>query len=90
MASADLVSATQPHRPVQRREPEPRVELLQLCVADDIGHVYIYLDPATPAELEAALIDYGNAIRDLVAANIFPGDMLWRNFGVTSSGRVVF
>ena len=35
-------------------------------------------------------VDYGNAIRDLACANIFPGDMLWRNFGVTSYGRVVF
>ena len=34
--------------------------------------------------------DYGNAIRDLAIANIFPGDMLWRNFGVTRHGRVVF
>jgi isocitrate dehydrogenase kinase/phosphatase len=50
----------------------------------------LYLDRASPEELEGAVIDYGNAIRDLVAANIFPGDMLWRNFGVTGSGRVVF
>ena len=34
--------------------------------------------------------DYGNAIRDLATANIFPGDLLWRNFGVTRYGRVVF
>ncbi len=50
----------------------------------------LYIDRASPAELEAAVVDYGNAIRDLAAANIFPGDMLWRNFGVTSYGRVVF
>jgi isocitrate dehydrogenase kinase/phosphatase len=50
----------------------------------------IYIDRASPAELETAVVDYGNAIRDLTAANIFPGDMLWRNFGVTSYGRVVF
>ena len=50
----------------------------------------IYLDRASPEELEAAVVEYGNAIRDLAAANIFPGDMLWRNFGVTSYGRVVF
>ena len=50
----------------------------------------IYLDRAMPEELEAAVLDYGNAIRDLATANIFPGDMLWRNFGVTSYGRVVF
>ena len=48
----------------------------------------IYLDRATPAELEAAVLDYGNAIRELAIANIFPGDMLWRNFGVTRHSRV--
>jgi isocitrate dehydrogenase kinase/phosphatase len=50
----------------------------------------IYLDRAAPAELEAAVRDYGDAIRELAVANIFPGDMLWRNFGVTRHGRVVF
>ena len=38
----------------------------------------------------AAVVEYGNAIRDLAIANIFPGDMLWQNFGVTRYGRVVF
>ena len=50
----------------------------------------IYLDRATPAQLESAVRDYGNAIRDLAIANIFPGDMLWRNFGVTRHNRIVF
>jgi isocitrate dehydrogenase kinase/phosphatase len=36
------------------------------------------------------VIEYGNAIKDLVAANIFPGDMLWKNFGITRHGKVVF
>ena len=36
------------------------------------------------------MIEYGNAIKDLLAANIFPGDMLWKNFGVTRHGKVVF
>jgi isocitrate dehydrogenase kinase/phosphatase len=40
--------------------------------------------------MEHAVIEYGNAIKDLVAANIFPGDMLWKNFGVTRHGKVVF
>ncbi|MEO5695691.1 MAG: bifunctional isocitrate dehydrogenase kinase/phosphatase [Burkholderiaceae bacterium] len=42
------------------------------------------------AGIERATIDYGNAIKDLVAANIFPGDMLWKNFGMTRQGKVVF
>lgn len=50
----------------------------------------IYLQEASPEQLERAVIEYGNAIKDLVAANIFPGDMLWKNFGVTRHGKVVF
>ncbi len=40
--------------------------------------------------IERATVEYGNAIKDLVAANIFPGDMLWKNFGITRQGKVVF
>ena len=50
----------------------------------------IYLQEATPAQLEHAVVEYGNAIKDMLAANIFPGDMLWKNFGVTRHGKVVF
>src|SRR6478672_7010766 len=45
---------------------------------------------AARVQIEHAVLDYGNAIKDLVAANIFPGDMLWKNFGVTRNGKVVF
>lgn len=64
-----------------------------------IRHVYmerrmiplnIYLQEASPAQIESAVVEYGNAIKDLVRANIFPGDMLWKNFGVTRHGKVVF
>jgi isocitrate dehydrogenase kinase/phosphatase len=47
-------------------------------------------DPAAQAQLSRAVVEYGNAIKDLVAANIFPGDMLWKNFGITRHGKVVF
>jgi len=40
--------------------------------------------------MEQGVLEYGNAIKDLVSANIFPGDMLYKNFGVTRHGRVVF
>ena len=64
-----------------------------------LKHVYIerrmtplniYLQHATDAELDAAIRGYGQAIKDLAAANIFPGDMLYKNFGVTRLGRIVF
>ncbi|TBO32480.1 bifunctional isocitrate dehydrogenase kinase/phosphatase [Aquabacterium lacunae] len=50
----------------------------------------IYIQEAEGEALEHAVIEYGNALKDLVAANIFPGDMLWKNFGVTRNGKVVF
>jgi len=50
----------------------------------------IFLHDATPQQIEHAVIEYGNAIKDMVAANIFPGDMLWKNFGVTRNRKVVF
>ncbi len=65
----------------------------------DIRHVYVerrlkplnlYLAESSPGEARAAVIDYGQAIRDLAATNIFPGDVLLKNFGVTRHGRVVF
>jgi len=40
--------------------------------------------------MEHAIREYGSAIRELAQANIFPGDMLWKNFGITRFGRVVF
>ena len=50
----------------------------------------IYLREAGPEEIKAAVIDYGRAIKELAAANIFPGDFLLKNFGVTRHDRVVF
>jgi isocitrate dehydrogenase kinase/phosphatase len=50
----------------------------------------IYLREANPIKAQAAIVDYGRAIKNLAATNIFPGDMLLKNFGVTRSGRVVF
>jgi isocitrate dehydrogenase kinase/phosphatase len=50
----------------------------------------IYLQQATDGEVDHAIREYGQAIKDLAAANIFPGDMLYKNFGVTRLERVVF
>ncbi len=68
-----------------------------------IRHLYIerrmeplnmYLDKAQRNGrgdlVDHAVEEYGNAIKELAIANIFPGDLLWKNFGVTRYGRVVF
>ena len=50
----------------------------------------IYLEQCSTDERVMVLKDYGNAIKQMAAANIFPGDMLLKNFGVTRHGRVIF
>jgi isocitrate dehydrogenase kinase/phosphatase len=50
----------------------------------------LYLRQVPPETARQAVIDYGRAIKELAAANIFPGDFLLKNFGVTRHGRVVF
>jgi len=64
-----------------------------------IDHLYVerrvtpldlYIAEHDRADAEAAIIDYGQAIKDLALTNIFPGDLLLKNFGVTRHGRVIF
>lgn len=64
-----------------------------------IRHLYIerrmvplnlYLQNGTDADVDHGIKEYGNAVKELMQANIFPGDMLYKNFGVTRHGRVVF
>lgn len=50
----------------------------------------LYLRSAQPADAERAVLDYGQSIRDLALSNIFAGDLLLKNFGVTRHGRVIF
>jgi isocitrate dehydrogenase kinase/phosphatase len=71
------------------------------CEGDDVvvHHCYVErrLRPLnlyvreTPDEVAlAAILDYGQAIKDLARSNIFPGDLLFKNFGATRHGRAVF
>ena len=50
----------------------------------------IYLQNASDEDARRVTIDFGNAIRELALSNIFAGDFLLKNFGVTRLGRVVF
>jgi isocitrate dehydrogenase kinase/phosphatase len=75
---------------------------LSVHEADDhlvFDHMYIerrmtpldlYLRTASPAAGEQVALEYGQCIRDLAHTNIFPGDLLLKNFGVTRHGRVIF
>jgi isocitrate dehydrogenase kinase/phosphatase len=50
----------------------------------------VYLMTAPEPAARRAAVDYGRAIRDLAYTDVFPGDLLLKNFGVTRHGRVVF
>ena len=64
-----------------------------------LNHVYIerrvrplnlFVREESQERAHAAILDYGQAIKDLAETNIFPGDLMLKNFGVTAAGRVVF
>jgi isocitrate dehydrogenase kinase/phosphatase len=78
-------------------------ELTSLAVDTDgenvlVRHCYVerrmtpldlHLQTAPPDEVDRVVREYGDTLRQLAIANIFPGDLLWRNFGLTRHGRVV-
>jgi isocitrate dehydrogenase kinase/phosphatase len=64
-----------------------------------IKHLYIerrmtplnlFLKDATDDDKRHVMAEYGQALKEMIAVNIFPGDMLLKNFGVTKHKRVIF
>jgi len=86
----ELVAELQHFCPSLLEEDGDMLVIKHLYIERRMIPLNIYLQESTPEQLAHAVIEYGNAIKDLVAANIFPGDMLWKNFGVTRHGKVVF
>jgi isocitrate dehydrogenase kinase/phosphatase len=66
------------------------VEIRHLYTERRLLPLNLYLHEADEERAAEAVIDYGQTIKDLAATNIFPGDILLKNFGVTRHGRVVF
>lgn len=64
--------------------------LTHMYVERRLRPLNLFLRESTPEMVERAVLDYGLAIKDLTASNIFPGDLLLKNFGVTRHGRVIF
>ena len=85
-----LIDEIQHYCPSLLEEDGDSLVIKHLYIERRMIPLNIYLQEATPEGVAHAVVEYGNAIKDLVAANIFPGDMLWKNFGVTRHGKVVF
>jgi isocitrate dehydrogenase kinase/phosphatase len=67
-----------------------RVAIRHLYTERRIVPLNLFLASAPEPEAVAAALDFGQAIKDLAATDVFPGDLLPKNFGVTRHGRVVF
>jgi isocitrate dehydrogenase kinase/phosphatase len=67
-----------------------QVSIKNVYVERRVVPLDIFLKEASEDDAARAIIGYGTAIKNLAATNIFPGDMLLKNFGVTSRGRIVF
>jgi isocitrate dehydrogenase kinase/phosphatase len=67
-----------------------RVVIRHLYIERRVRPLNLYLREADPAAARRAVLDFGQTIKDLAATNIFPGDVLLKNFGVTRHGRVIF
>ena len=66
-----------------------RVVISHLYIEAKMTPLNLYLARADPEAATRALLDYGDAIKELATNNIFAGDLLWKNFGVTQNGRLV-
>jgi len=88
--STELMTELQREVPAKIEDLGDSIALRHLYIERRMTPLNLYLEQASDAQLHDVIEEYGNAIKQLAAANIFPGDMLFKNFGVTRHGRVVF
>lgn len=67
-----------------------KVIVRHLYIERRLDPLNLYFQTATVEQKEGAIIGFGNALKEMAAANIFAGDLLFKNFGVTRHGRVIF
>jgi len=67
-----------------------KVIVRHLYIERRLDPLNLYFQNASEDQKENAVIGFGNALKEMAAANIFAGDLLYKNFGVTRHGRVIF
>ncbi len=88
--SEELLDALMIDAPSKVTIDDQHVEIRHLYAEKKMTPLNMYLETATEEDVYEAIDGYGSAIKELAAVNIFPGDMLLKNFGVTRLKRVVF
>ena len=88
--SVELLDELKRKAPTMVSEEDDAIVINHCYIERRMTPLNLYLQTATADDARRALGEYGLAIKQLAAANIFPGDMLYKNFGVTRNRRVVF
>ncbi len=88
--SKELIEELQQEVPSKIEIDGDQLTIKHLYIEKKMVPLNLYLEDASLEEAEVVIDEYGKAIKDLAAVNIFPGDMLLKNFGVTRLKRVVF
>lgn len=88
--SQELMEELQKEIPAKLEDLGDKVLIKRLYMERKMIPLNIYMEQVDEVQLKDVIEEYGNAIKQLAAANIFPGDMLFKNFGVTRHGRVIF
>ncbi|MGA2550868.1 MAG: bifunctional isocitrate dehydrogenase kinase/phosphatase [Burkholderiaceae bacterium] len=88
--SAELLEEIRSQVPSLLLEQGDTLVIRHLYIERRMTPLNLFLQSASREDVKRTLDEYGRAIKQLAAANIFPGDMLYKNFGVTRQKRVVF
>lgn len=86
----ELVAELRAMAPSAIEEDGEAIVVKHLYIERRMTPLNLFLKKATPGQRDRAMRDYGDALRQLAAVNIFAGDLLFKNFGVTRFGRIVF
>lgn len=86
----ELIDELRTLAPSQIEETDDLFIVKHLYIEYRLQPLNLFMQTASPQEKAAAVIDYGYALKELASANIFPGDMLYKNFGMTRFKRVIF
>jgi isocitrate dehydrogenase kinase/phosphatase len=88
--SPELLAEWKAAAPSQVEFTDGEVVVKHLYIERRLRPLDLYLQQASDAEVDAAVDEFGRCLKELAAADIFAGDLLHKNFGVTRLGRVVF
>ena len=88
--SNDLMAILEQEIPNKLEDLGDKLLISHLYMERRMTPLNIYMEQCDDKQLKAVVEDYGQALKELIAANIFPGDMFFKNFGVTRHHRVIF